>query len=311
VLNLSQFDIITLTKNSANFQAVSGATKQAATLLLETTSSGLHMASQAQGNRVSGGLGQFLPPSVSLKDKFADLIKSPISAFATAIDSIAVAGTIPGIQDWGKSIQKKANAAKMTGKLKDDPFSEEGTSYLMGFSDEGTSPTLYSEMNSFSYDKDRSKIAPYGPYMVGLTKHMRFMKKHPNGTVYRGVKCDLRKTMTQKKKDGKVVIFYGFTSTTKDMELLSKPTFCGQSGKRTFFIIKLTQGQARDITHYSLMPTESEVLLPPGCCFDVKSVAPQGPDLTVVSLEERHSDHWLIDLQMCTKYSHVGVSDFE
>ena len=38
---------------------------------------------------------------------------------------------------------------------------------------------------------------------------------------------------------------------------------------RTFFIIALTQGQARDITRYSLLSDEDEVLLPPGCMFRV------------------------------------------
>ena len=82
------------------------------------------------------------------------------------------------------------------------------------------------------------------------------------------------------------------------MAVLSKPQFCGQNGKRTFYIIKLTQGQARDITNYSLLPKESEVLLPPGCCFRVESVAPQGSDLTLVYLKEQRSEHWLLDLNV-------------
>jgi hypothetical protein len=247
---------------------------------------------------VSYGCEHLPAPSGSLKAIFASLIHGPIPAFKAAINAIDVAGNIPGIQIWGKGIQTQAKAAKTTGKLKDDPCSEEGTSYFMGYSDEGTMPTLYSEMNALAYDTDRSKIAPYGPYMVGLTQHMRRMKPYPNGTVFRGVKMDLRKEMQQKKDNGELVYYYGFTSTTKDMEVLSKPNFCGQKGKRTFYIIQLTQGQARDITNYSLLPKESEVLLPPGCCFRVKSVAPQGSDLTLVYLEEEHSEHWLLNLKV-------------
>ena len=33
--------------------------------------------------------------------------------------------------------------------------------------------------------------------------------------------------------------------TTKSMEVLSNPMFCGDSGKRTIFNIQLTQGQVR------------------------------------------------------------------
>ena len=44
---------------------------------------------------------------------------------------------------------------------------------------------------------------------------------------------------------------------------------CTAGRPRTFFIIALTQGQARDITRYSLLSDEDEVLLPPGCMFRV------------------------------------------
>ena len=66
---------------------------------------------------------------------------------------------------------------------------------------------------------------------------------------------------------------------------------------RTFFIIKLTQNQAREITRYSLLPGEDEVLLPPGCQFRVTSVLPQG-DLTIIQVEELPSTAWILDLNV-------------
>ena len=83
--------------------------------------------------------------------------------------------------------------------------------------------------------------------------------------------------------------------TTKSMKVLSNPMFCGDSGKRTIFQIALTQGQARDITRYSLIASEDEVLLPPGCRFRVESVLPQG-DLTIIQLTELPSMEWIVDL---------------
>ena len=71
----------------------------------------------------------------------------------------------------------------------------------------------------------------------------------------------------------------------------------GQTGVRTFFIIKLTQNQAREITRYSLLPGEDEVLLPPGCQFRVTSVLPQG-DLTIIQVEELPSTAWILDLHV-------------
>ena len=90
--------------------------------------------------------------------------------------------------------------------------------------------------------------------------------------------------------------WHGFCSTTKTIEVLSNPLFCGETGSRTIFVIQLTQGQAREITRYSLVPCEGEVLLPPGCRFVVRSVLPQG-ELTIIQIEELPSDEWILDLR--------------
>ena len=42
---------------------------------------------------------------------------------------------------------------------------------------------------------------------------------------------------------------------------------------------------------------EDEVLLPPGCRFEVMGVLPQGPDLTIIQLKELPSREWIIDLR--------------
>ena len=43
------------------------------------------------------------------------------------------------------------------------------------------------------------------------------------------------------------------------------------------------------------MDVEDEVLLPPGCRFEVDSVLPQG-DLTIIVLIELPSKEWIIDI---------------
>ena len=53
--------------------------------------------------------------------------------------------------------------------------------------------------------------------------------------------------------------------------------------------------QAREITRYSLVASEDEVLLPPGCRFKVESVLPQG-DLTLIQLRELPSKEWIFDI---------------
>ena len=96
-----------------------------------------------------------------------------------------------------------------------------------------------------------------------------------------------------------------FVSATKSMAVLSNPMFCGDSGKRMIFAIHLTQGQAREITRYSLVAGEDEVLLPPGCRFRVESVLRQG-DLSIIQLKELPSDEWIVDISPAAKAAQVG-----
>ena len=70
---------------------------------------------------------------------------------------------------------------------------------------------------------------------------------------------------------------------------------CVDSLQFYIFQITLTQGQAREITRYSLIAAEDEVLLPPGCRFKVDSVLPQG-DLTIIQMTELRSKAWIMDL---------------
>ena len=155
---------------------------------------------------------------------------------------------------------RQAKDQKEFGQLKDDPLSEDGVAYIMKYSAEDTEPPLYKDINDKSYIKDRTKIDPYGPFMVGMVSHMGDIEPYPNGEVYRGVKADLRAEYPE----GRVFSWHGLCSTTKRLVVLRNPMFCGDSGKRTIFAIKLTQGQAREITRYSLVAEEVEILLPPG-----------------------------------------------
>ena len=94
-----------------------------------------------------------------------------------------------------------------------------------GYSDESTTPALFDDMNNKCYDKDRSKITPYGQYIVGLVKHMGILEPYPNQQVFRGVALDLKADYPE----GRKVIWYGCCSTTKNMSVLSNPQFCGAS----------------------------------------------------------------------------------
>eukprot|EP01047_Picozoa_sp_COSAG01_P071427 COSAG01_NODE_11080_length_2011_cov_2.835774_1_plen_490_part_10 len=244
-----------------------------------------------QGGRVAAGLGPIAPMG-SLAALFrASAQGSKEIVFIESFQPIVKAGCIPDVMDMAEVTLATAKDQKKFGKLKDDPLSVNGIAFLMKYSAEDTVPPLYKDLNDKAYVPDRSKIQPFGLYIVGTLQHMKLIEPYPNVEVFRGVKSDLKADYPK----GREFTWHGFSSTTKTIDVLSNPMFCGDTGTRTIFAIRLTQGQARDITRYSLMPAEAEVLLPPGCRFRVQSVLPQG-ELTIIQIEELPSKEWIIDL---------------
>ena len=242
-------------------------------------------------SRAATGIGP-ITRAVPINALFAKYVTQPTPPFLETIAPIEEAGYIPGVMSAARCTLAAAEDAKKFGDLKDDPLPLKDTVFLMKYSAEDTEPALYADMNDKAYDKDRKKIAPYGPYMIGTVKAMGKTEPYGNTSVFRGVKLDLRADYVE----GREFTWHGFCSATKSIKVLESPMFCGQTGPRTFFIINLTQGQARDITRYSMMPGEDEVLLPPGCTFRVTSVLAQGPELTIIHVEELPSDYWIMNL---------------
>ena len=243
-----------------------------------------------QGGRMACGLGPLSMLS-ALTTLFRPLVRAPIAAYLEAMRCVDAAGVIPDVLEFAEITLDTAEDQKQFGALRGDPLPADGIAFLMTYSAEATHPPLYKDMNDKCYDSDRSKITPYGPFIVATVRYMAQLEPYQNDTVFRGVKADLCSDYPK----GRKVTWHGFASTTKNMEVLSNEAFCGTSGKRTIFAIKLTQGQAREITRYSLVPSEDEVLLPPGCRFVVESVLPQG-DLSLIQLRELPSKEWIVDL---------------
>ena len=240
---------------------------------------------------MASGLGQ-VSAMTALTTIFRPLVKAPLMTYIEAMRSIEDALIIPDVMEFALITLETAEDQKQFGTLRDDPLSVDGVAFFMTYSAEATHPPLYKDMNDKCYDHDRSKVVPYGPFIVATVKYMAQIEAYPNDTVFRGVKADLRAEYPK----GRKIVWHGFCSTTKSAEVLSNPQFCGETGKRTIFTIKLTQGQAREITRYSLVASEDEVLLPPGCRFEVESVLPQG-DLTLIQLRELPSSQWILDLR--------------
>eukprot|EP00966_Prymnesium_polylepis_P331197 7386767-Prymnesium_polylepis.2 len=140
---------------------------------------------------------------------------------------------------------------------------------------------LYPEMNALLRMRDRKMLKPFFPYLHLLLTARVKLSKHV-GAVWRGVHgVDLR----SKYPDGKKVVWWAFSSTTKKLDTLLNPQFLGQTGIRTVFMIEIKSGV--DIIRYSAFDdAEAEVLLFPGTMLEVVSSMDMGHSLYQVHLRE-------------------------
>ena len=138
---------------------------------------------------------------------------------------------------------------------------------------------LYHVLNATLRSEDREKLVPWFLYLkLILTALDRLPLTHRS--VYRGIKLDLTKDYSK----GSRVIWWGFTSCTSTIAVLSNKDFMGSSGTRTFFTIECTSG--KDISQHSYYANEEEILLPPGREFQVSACLDQSGGLYIVQLKE-------------------------
>ena len=104
---------------------------------------------------------------------------------------------------------------------------------------------------------------------------------------YRGIPKDMVEDSgpCARYEEGDEVFWWGFSSCTRNARVLESPQFFGDKGERTLFTVE-ARG-AVDISEYSLIPREEEVLLFPGTMLEVSSRLRMGPGLWLVQLSER------------------------
>jgi hypothetical protein len=122
------------------------------------------------------------------------------------------------------------------------------------------------------------------PWFLYLRLIMTSLAKLPSDSqrliVYRGVKLDLRAQYPQ----GSTVTWWGFSSCTTAIGVLSNERFLGCTGTRTLFNIECHS--AKSIKSFSFYPEEEEVLLPPARQFQVMGCLDQGHGLYIIQLKE-------------------------
>ena len=186
------------------------------------------------------------------------------------------------------------NAAWAKWKCEDSPADnltcdESSAIILYSMQWEPADKCLFAVLNSALRDENRNRLKPWFRYLKLLLTALGRLPSTPQ-VVYRGVKRDLR----QDYQKGKAVIWWGFSSCTRTLDVLQTDQFLGASGARTLFTIECTSG--KNIEKHSAFTSEDETLLPAARQFQVVSCLPQGPDLYLVHLKETKSPIQLIEL---------------
>jgi len=241
------------------------------------------------GCRVASHIPRLIPYGAPLKVVFNDMLDQPNPSFLEAMAPITDQ-IIPDAEEMARYTHQQAADGKRFGHFQDDPISEDHLAVILKYCAEDTDPQLYKVANASCYNPDRSSVNPFKLFLWLLVRAMASLQPYLGTVVHRGVKLDLCSDYPQ----GREFTWQGFTSTTKDLSVLTNDIFLGDIGPRTIFTIELTQRQARDISTYSPL-SEGEVLLPPGSRFRVIGAVQQA-DLSILHLLELPSEEWISKL---------------
>lgn len=181
---------------------------------------------------------------------------------------------IPSIQDYVFVAKERCQ------KSADGLTSDESASimlYTMGW--EPMNECFYAVLNTTLRSSDRRKLVPWFPYIkLFLTALSRLPSERR--TIYRGVKLDLRADYQK----GKTIVWWGFSSCCKSVDILQSTLFLGKTGTRTIFTIECDSG--KDISKHSYFRSEEEVLLLAATQLRIEGCLEQGNGLNIIQLKE-------------------------
>ena len=163
------------------------------------------------------------------------------------------------------------------------------------------SHSFYSVLNRTLCLQDRQQLLPFFPYLKLFFTAARKLPNACPAKLWRGVAKGPKDVAAVHAK-GKLIYWWGVTSTTYDADVLRSPQFFGSSGDWTLFVLECHAGV--DISCYSDYD-EAEVLLMPGTKLIVEQVMPGElmGGATLVLLKQLISSHDLL------KPQHPGGED--
>ena len=147
---------------------------------------------------------------------------------------------------------------------------------------------LYFALNQSLRDKQRENLKPWFLY---LKLFLTALNKLPSVScnVYRGVK----KNLIDEYEPKSTLIWWGFSSCTRDVGILQSEKFLGKTGDRTLFSVESYSG--KNICRHSYYQYEHEILLPPACHFEVIARLDLGNNSHLIQLRETEPPVVLIE----------------
>lgn len=186
-------------------------------------------------------------------------------------------------------VQSHAYVAKQRCKKPADGLTQDESASIMLYTMawEPLDECLYFVLNATLRSPDRQqKLRPWYWYLR-LFLNALFRLPPLRKTVYRGVKLHMSKSYVT----GETIVWWGFSSSTINVEILQSDLFLGETGTKTMFTIQCET--ARDIRKHSYFSVEDEVLLLAATQFKVTGCLKQG-DLRIVYLKETRPPHPLL-----------------
>jgi len=166
--------------------------------------------------------------------------------------------------------------------------------YTLEWKPEPTQNT-YLRLNAALTSQDRDlKCTKWRFYLHHLFNALRKIPKWKHThDLYRGVQGDLTKKYPGKYEKGKQITWYGFTSATTEFGVITN--FLPQNQTITVFALNVIFS-GRSVNHFSAIPNESEILIPPGSRFEVVSVGNM-PQVVLIQLKQIPTMEKLLNME--------------
>jgi hypothetical protein len=152
--------------------------------------------------------------------------------------------------------------------------------------------SFYVILNQKLNEPDRNHVKPFVRYIWMLLRALVKCPVSPCRLVYRGIK---NSDLTPHYLKDQEFEWHQFSSCSCSIEVQNQ--FTGRVGVRTLFTIELTSSRGRDVSKYSALQREKEVLLPPNTKFRVTGSFDTGNGLKMIQVVEIPATDAIISFQ--------------